>query len=267
MSAVGSVGSSLGNTIEKSKKRDIASCKWCFTFNNYCPEDIDTLVSKFEGSAKYVFQEETGESGTPHLQGAVQFKKKCRPVECIGIKSIHWEKCKNWEASIAYCTKSDSRTGAIFSNLRFEKPLKLITEFRKWQQDILDIIAKGPDDRSIYWFWDYDGNIGKSVFCKYLCATMGALSVAGRGNDCKYGIIKYKEIEGVYPEIIIYDIPRTALDYVNYEALESIKNGLFFCGKYESSQVIMNCPFIFCFANAEPDLTKLSADRWIVKQL
>jgi len=60
----------------------------------------------------------------------------------------------------------------------------------------------------------------------------------------------------------VFDIPRTNIDYLNYEAIESIKNGCFFSGKYECTQVIMNCPHVIIFANSPPLEHKLSIDRW-----
>lgn len=88
---------------------------YCFTLNNYTPEEVKTLC---EGDYKYVFQEETGESGTPHLQGILMFKNA---VSFKSIKKLiprgHIEKCKNKNASIRYCSKEDTRTGEIYHNL------------------------------------------------------------------------------------------------------------------------------------------------------
>jgi len=268
MSEIGSNGSELGNTNSSSGKRVHSSKKWCFTFNNYTKDDIEHLLSCFKGSAKYIFQEETGESGTKHLQGSVEFDNKCRPTEKIKFTSkIHWEKCKDWNASVKYCSKEDTRTGEIYTNIKFPKPIKVIKDLYDWQKDIVKIIEEEPDDRHIYWIWEDIGNTGKSSFAKYLVVMHDAIILSGKGNDCKYGIVKHYENNGVYPDIIIYDIPRTNIDYVSYESLESIKNGLFFSGKYESGQVVMNPPHIICFANSEPDLSKMSADRWKVINL
>jgi len=49
--------------------------------------------------------------------------------------------------------------------------------------------------------------------------------------------------------------------------LESIKNGLFFSGKYESTQVVMNSPHLIIFANEPPDKSKMSADRWHIVRI
>lgn len=268
----GSNGSMPGNTKASGEKepRVPASIHWCFTYNNYTQKNIEELIETFrDGSIHYLFQEETGENGTPHLQGFVKFPSKSRPMEKIKDKNIHWEKCKNVNASIKYCCKEDTRTGEIYSSIPFPKPIKVLSEDQlyDWQKDIVEMVKKPADDRSIYWYWETKGGIGKTQFCKYLCVKYNAVVLSGKSSDAKYGIVKYEELNGLYPDIIIFDIPRTMNDFISYEALESIKNGLFFCGKYESAQVVMNPPHILCFSNEEPDVEKMSADRWHILHL
>ncbi len=86
---------------------------YCFTWNNYIEENIDTLAHTFIeiGAKKYIFQEEIGEgNNTPHLQGVVCFKN---PVWFNTMKridnKIHWEPCKDLKASIKYCSKPMTR--------------------------------------------------------------------------------------------------------------------------------------------------------------
>lgn len=57
-----------------------AAKNWCFTINNYHPDDMEKLEVMFNhGHFNYlVYGEEVGEEGTPHLQGYVQMKKKMR---------------------------------------------------------------------------------------------------------------------------------------------------------------------------------------------
>lgn len=64
------------------------------------------------------------------------------------------------------------------------------------------------------------------------------------------------------PKIIICDIPRTNLEYINYGAIESIKNGMIYSGKYEGGQCIFDNPHVVVFANELPDGSKMSRDRW-----
>lgn len=58
-----------------------AAKNWCFTINNYLPDDMEKLEVMFNhGHFNYlVFGEEIAPTtGTPHLQGYVQMKKKMR---------------------------------------------------------------------------------------------------------------------------------------------------------------------------------------------
>lgn len=256
----------LGNTIPK---RCNASKHWVFTLNNYTNNDIDELLGHVSnGSIKrYIWQSEMGAEGTPHLQGYIEFDKKKRPKESIKLNSIHWEVCRDIKASIKYCSKEDTWTGERWANIKYEKPIKIIENLYSWQKDIIDIVASSPDDRIINWYWEPVGNVGKSTFCKYLAVKFDALVLSGKGADCKYAIIKWYDKYGYYPDLIIYDVPRSYVEYINFESLESIKNGLFFSGKYESGQVVMNCPHVFVFANSLPDTSQMSADRWRISRI
>jgi len=254
----------VGNT--KTSSRPATSLYWVFTLNNFTDEEFNILSKEIcLHCLDYRVQEETGESGTPHLQGFIHCKKRLRPMETFSCKRIHWEKARSPKHAREYCCKEDSATGKYI--LDSIEPIKLINPDREWEIDILNIISNDPDDRSIYWFWEPNGNSGKSAFTKYLCVKHNALCVSGKSSDCKYAIVKYHEEKKKYPKIIVFDIPRTNLDYINYEAIESIKNGCFFSGKYDSSQVIMNSPHIIVFANSEPQTWKLSQDRWKIKNL
>lgn len=91
---------------------------WCFTLNNYTEDDIKHLQTV----EQYVFQEETGENGTPHLQGLIMFKNARALTAMKKINGrCHWEICRNKIASIQYCTKDSSRTGTIFTNIELPK--------------------------------------------------------------------------------------------------------------------------------------------------
>lgn len=88
------------------------SARWCFTKNNY--EDVDIeLLKEFE--CKYlIFGKEKGESGTPHLQGYLEFENNCKlqmsgvkaRLERVGIMGCHLERAMgNAQQNIVYCSK------------------------------------------------------------------------------------------------------------------------------------------------------------------
>lgn len=246
-----------------SKKQISPSKRWCFTLNNYTEDEISSIVPVFkEYCIVALFSKEVGESGTPHLQGYFEFKTKRRPSSVFQCKRIHFEKAiGNKQQNIEYCCKDNE---PVFS-LGLPETLKLIEPNRGWQKNILQIINEPAHDRTINWFWEEEGGIGKSCFTKYLCAKHGALILAGKSADMKFGILKYIEKHnGIAPKIIIFDIPRSMLDYLSYTGLEEIKNGCFFSSKYECDMVLFNSPHVIVFANSEPDYEKMSSDKWNV---
>lgn len=138
-------------------------------------------------------------------------------------------------------------------------------EYTYWQKSILDIIKSEPDPRKIYVYVDTLGGKGKSTFAKHLVMTKNALSLAGKSSDVKYALteaIKDRDID-----IVIWDLPRSVGNLVNYQSIEEVKNGMFFSGKYESTMTLFNTPHLFIFTNEIPDLDKLSKDRWVINEI
>lgn len=258
--------SSGGSEVILSLRRQISPCiKWCFTLNNYTEENISSIVPIFKSLCKVaIIGKEIGENGTPHLQGYVEFIKKCRPLSLKLTDKIHWEKARgSKEENEEYCSKEEN----VILKIGFAAKIRVISTLRDWQQNVVKLVETEPDDRSIHWYYDYKGGVGKSALVKLLCLNYGAIICSGKSSDMKYMIVKYKEKYDDYPKIVIFDIPRSSLDYISYTGIEEIKNGCFASSKYECDMVIMNSPHILCFANELPDTSKLSKDRWKITNL
>ncbi len=108
-----------GNTIKFQGTTPRKARNWCFTLNNYTVAEIAQIfdIKSNLNLKQFCFQEEKGEDGTPHLQGVLAF------INAISFNSIkklspraHWEKCKSLKASLAYCSKADTRNGEIFTH-------------------------------------------------------------------------------------------------------------------------------------------------------
>lgn len=246
--------------------------EWCFTFNNYSPEDVDDLVRVFNSVAvAYVFQREVAESGTPHLQGVVRFNRSLAPMEVLpkvseNYKKIHWERCRSWEHSIRYCSKEDTRapdTEPIQKNIR----VLPVPDIYGWQSELVDVLLPSFTPRAVHWFYERDGGVGKSSLVRYLCMTRSALLVSGKDSDIKHGVAAWLDAQDVGPELVLVDIPRCSLGYLSYSGIEQVANGCFFSSKYESRMVITTQPIIICFANEPPNFERMSKDRWKVFQI
>lgn len=246
-----------------------------FTLNNYNSNDIEALKAYFNGRKNllYVFQEETGESGTPHLQGCFKSKSSILFSVLKGInEKIHWEKCRNWNDSVEYCSKNDTRTGKIYTNMslkaNIKDPLSGFT-LHKWQSKIIELMDKEQDNRSVHWFFDEIGCKGKTSLAKHLCIKYPnqVLYVTGKAADVKYGVTEFVNNHSNNLKMVIFDFARSQEQYVSYQAIEEVKNGIFFNNKYESKMVVFDSPHVVVFSNFKPDKSELSIDRWKIHKL
>jgi hypothetical protein len=258
----------LGNSIPTPKQCSPAK-KWCFTLNNWHKDEFDNISSIVPEFCDFaIIGSEVGESGTPHLQGFIEFKVKKRPKSVFDNNRIHWEKAKgNRAQNIEYCSKESD----VLLHWPKPKVVKCLSEeiFYQWEKDIVELLNEEPDDRTIHWYFSEDGNVGKTSFCKYLCLKQNFIMLGGKAADCRNGVIEYtKANHGETPERICINIPRSFKEeYVSYEGFENLKDMLFYSGKYEGGMVCGNCPHLFIFANFHPDCDKMSVDRWNIKEI
>lgn len=266
-----------GNTKSSSKAqkktdlRPAGAKRWPFTWNNYPENWVEQMAPALDGTQWIGGHEICPTTGTPHIQGYVEFPEKVRPAGRNGIpKTIHWgdkdgKPCKaNRKANVIYCTKT-----ATIVEGNIPVPRKVVfPKFDKWwQKEVVQIIKTEPDDRSIFWYHG-PAKTGKTTFCKYLVMEHGAILVSGKGHDVRNAICTYLKDTGDFPRIVVFPIPKSFnSDYLHYDALENIKDMLFYSGKYEGGQVAGPCPHLFVFSNEEPEYERMSADRWKVKSV
>ena len=187
------------------QSRESGRLKWTFTWNNYGPSAIQDLLDYARDSANKCdicfFQQETGESGTPHLQGFMQFsvKKRMQTIKNSLSNTIHFEPSRGTiEQNLEYCSKEDTRTGQFYEHWRDEslrpepeEPLMVIDEedLYPYQKELEEMykterlnaanLWKDKEgggrqeqqryNRLIHWVWERDGNVGKTSFAKYMC--------------------------------------------------------------------------------------------------
>lgn len=139
---------------------------------------------------------------------------------------------------------------------------------REWQQDLAAVLTEPADPRSVNWYFSYSGGTGKSFMASWLAASMGALVLTG-------GRLVDLAFLYAFEPIVIFDLSRTqaptegrenSLDHI-YSFMEMLKNGRLTSTKYESRSKVFASPHVCVFANFPPDRSKMSEDRWRVKQL
>ncbi len=260
-----------GQPQKKKRRVDLRGRHWFLTWNNPPENGTEILAEIAAACKKYVYQKEC--VTVPHWQGCFSFKhqKFWSELDNKLEPKGHWTRCRNVMAARNYCAKIDSRVGETYSKGFKLKHRKVVDpldgkELYRYQKEILDLVAEAPDDRLVYWYWSFRGNIGKSSLCKHLCMKYNGIMLGGRAADAFYAIAKKLE-KGDECDLILFDIPRSRGNEVSYEVFEGVKNGCFFASKYESSMAIMNPPHVFCFANSPPELGLLSKDRWVIKCL
>lgn len=83
---------------------------WCFTLNNYTPDD-ERRLSALNGTndvSYLIYGRETGDTGTPHLQGFVSFGERKRMNQVVAVLGqCHVSLARHVPRSIEYCRKEN----------------------------------------------------------------------------------------------------------------------------------------------------------------
>lgn len=267
-----------GNT--KPPPTDSQSRNWFITLNNYTEVEYETMRLYFLKAKTYILCKEIGEEKkVPHLHAYGWFKNNIRfstmkkKFPRANIQTAKGTQDQAYE----YCIKSGDYISNIVPktpklsfrqemiNLVLEQEYKDVV-WRPFQQEILDLINGPVNPRAINWFWESTGNIGKSYLCKYLCMKYDiVMCVGSRDNILNQVLELYKQKK--YPKIVIMDIPRSSLGLISYQAIEMVKGGCIYSGKYEGGIAIYPRPHVICLSNEKPDESMMSADVWNVQQI
>jgi len=155
---------------------------WVFTINNWTEDDI-TLMGNWNSPEfvnRLTVTKEVGESGTPHLQGAVTFivAKRMSALKKLHSKA-HWEVAVASDAAL-YCLKDGSdvvvnadhrtpgRTKAFakcvelirageLKRVREEYPEEYCRHGRKFKEYYRDVVPAKHREREVFWYWGKTG--------------------------------------------------------------------------------------------------------------
>ncbi len=235
----------------------------------------------------YTFQVERGEETKKrHFQGVIYIKKRCRKTAVLNHLAQSLEEdgvprtaitvsCltggKRSAAMKRYCTKTKTRIEGPFSNKKIYMgaDLNCVTETpTQVQKLVLAVLETKADDRTINYFWDTKGNIGKSKLTKYLAYNKMAKTIKVTTADRLASAICQAGAQPAY----VVDIPRTVDTTKSitgvFEVLESLKNGHVVNNMYgKDNTLFMASPHVIVFANYPPDKSRMSQDRWKVTNL
>ena len=260
------------------------SKRWALTVHGATDEQLTALKTLFDMDTVDfgIASKESGEHSIhPHFQVYFECVDRCRMKQtCKDLfgSNFHLEHARGTrDANVRYVYGVDKAYEIgwiVLSKGSVEVPrgysphaMNFTRDFkpRPFQKHIIDIInSQKPDDRTIYWFWEPNGNVGKTALAKWLHRTYGAIVAGGSSADIKHALARVRDIVGSDPTVILVDLVRSYYPTKQtYTAIENIKDGIFFSGKYESAMLDMkSSPDIFVFCNFEPIIDRLSLDRW-----
>lgn len=211
---------------------------------------------------RFVIGEETGLGGYEHYQCRLQFSKPYTLNELIEFNrrfGITGEWRPSHIKNFDYCEKEGkfyrSWEGALakFHDL----------ELRNWQRLAIGDLGE-QSEREITCIVDYTGNNGKTYLGKYCevnhIADYCPVNSGESGEYVAYCL-------GYKAKGYIFDIPRcdTIKDKKQmWKAIEQIKNGCLYDGRYAPRKEWIDPPKILVFANEDPPVEYLSMDRWRV---
>lgn len=278
----------LGNTSTKAPSK--RGHNWCFTWNNYHLHESESERFKVwvtENCEKANIGKEVGEKcGTPHLQGYIKCKKNILFTSLKKVNDkISWRLCKGSELDNYKYTSKEGDIWLTFGCevLDDKKPSKAKADVPKKRggfviiyDDVeippiesiappllryIDLFNTKPDRRTVHWFCNYKGNLGKTAFTCYMVCTypneVRFLNGGKYSDVCSF--IYNTNMKGI--KMVIFDLPKET-NSISYRGLKVILNGMVQNSKYETGTVIFKPPHILVFANWLPDTNQGSPDRW-----
>lgn len=270
-----SVGKCSNTAPKKEKEKDNEKKHWILTIdakNWNCSNcsNIDEWVKQYCTTS--IYQIEKGkETGFVHIQWTFSLKSKKRFswIKNHCHNKAHIEAVRNIDAAFDYCAKSDTRIAGPFKypapidDEATKDPLEG-KELYEWQRKITEIIQSEPDDRKIYWIFDPEGRKGKSSFFKHLLLNQHIYGKMDMYQNAKKADIACA-FKGARTQLFAFS--RTIEQYISYDAIESVKDGMIFSSKYESGAKISNINHVICIANFQPNYETMTRDRWEVIEL
>lgn len=141
-------------------------------------------------------------------------------------------------------------------------PVLVEGDLRSWQQSLESELLGQPNDRSILFYVDVEGNVGKTWFTKYMISRyperVQILGCAKR-DDMSHMVDPLKDI-------FFVNVPRGSIEFLQYSVLESLKDRIVSSPKYDSTvKYLARTPHVVVMCNEFPDAGKLSSDRLIIR--
>lgn len=220
---------------------------------------------------KYCFQLEKGEkTGRYHLQGRFSLKEKLTMnatllmLNEVGWRDYHLSVTSNENRkNMFYVMKQKTRVDGPYKDddIKIPREVLKMKVLRPWQ-DKFKRLMETYDERGIHCLIDPRGNIGKSMFVKYMCV----LHKAGMMPFCE----SFRDVMRIAYDIgersvYMIDLPRSTTAKETFQmmkAIEILKNGYCFDDRNRFRERHSDNVNVAVFSNFEPNLSQLTVDRW-----
>lgn len=205
----------------------------------------------------------------------LQLVRLCREsdkwAEGRPAREVKAQKVINWDAAVQYCTKDDTRVSGPHGDVPPPAPeswdltVNDLPPLYSWQTAIVNTVTT-PDpvlphqwsSRTVFWLWENEGSIGKTMLLRYLVVVHGAVLLQGPPRHVK--AVAYKNPSSLY----VFPIPRAGHD-PDLACIESIKDGIYMShfGTEGTGMVCRRSPQILVLANRRcSNMDGLTRDRW-----
>lgn len=158
----------------------MGSRTWEMTLNNYEEKDIELFKSWEDEVLRMKISKEVGESGTPHLQGRISFRRVYRMAGLKKLHSrVHWEKTLAAQDNL-YVMKEDSeiiidvnnsrqgcRMDGVVKDIKEGKSMRSVAEehpeqYVRYHRGFHALAAileqpRGPEDPEVIVYWGPTG--------------------------------------------------------------------------------------------------------------
>lgn len=132
---------------------------------------------------------------------------------------------------------------------------------KDWQETLYATVrvrATQGVNRTVTFVVDKAGKGGKSAFCNYVQACLG--DVVQVMKPGKYADMAWELDDSIH--VLMLDCPRCKMEHLQYDFLEDVLDGRVKCSKYQSYQKELSGVHVIVMCNEDPDMNKLSLDRY-----
>lgn len=162
-----------------------------------------------------------------------------------------------------YVTHHQGLEKLIYKTRKIEDQPEVPAAARQWFEETFPD-KDNADPRKIHWVFDPVGGWGKSALATHIVDNYAGTIFAGKTADIAMAIKGWIVENGRDPQFCLFDVPRSTDDYINYQAIEKLKDGAIVSTKWDSQLVRFKRPHVIVFANCVPEPGKFSEDRIVL---